>query len=103
MGASWALVFEALENVEPVEDVVVKVGWRGNRVVLVACWVGIVWCEQGEGCDRCRWGGLGRWDGIHGDRTFGEIPSDVGAASGSMVRSGSGGKEKVGNGRSVCV
>ena len=46
---------------------------------------------------------MGWRDGSYGDRTFGEIPSDVGAASGSMVRSGSGGKEKVGNGRGVGV
>ena len=45
MGASWALVFEALKNVEPIEDVVVKVGWRGNRVVFVTCRVRIVGCE----------------------------------------------------------
>ena len=45
MGASWALVFEAFENVEPVEDVVVKVRWRGNRVIFVTGGVGIVGCE----------------------------------------------------------
>jgi hypothetical protein len=44
MRAWWAPVFEALENVEPVEDVVVKVGWRGNRVVFVTCGVRIVGC-----------------------------------------------------------
>ena len=103
MRARWAPVLEALKSVEPVENVIVKVGWRGDRIVFVTCRVRIVGWEYGEGRDGGWGNGLGWWDGCYGDRTFGEIPPDVGAASRSMVRSGSGGKEKVGNGRGVGV
>ena len=46
---------------------------------------------------------MGWWDGCYGDGTFGEIPSDVGAASCSMVGSRAGGKEKVSDSSGVGV
>jgi hypothetical protein len=101
--AWWALVHEALESVEPVEDVIVKVRWRGDGIFFVTSRVRIVGREYGEGCDGGVGYGLGRWDGCHGDGAFGKIPSDVGAASRSMVGSGTSGKEKVGNGSGVGV
>ena len=42
---SWgASVFEAFENVEPVEHVVVEVGGSRDRVVFVTGRVGVFWC-----------------------------------------------------------